>query len=212
MELPFAVIADERRAIADLIATLTPAQLSTPSLCGAWTVQDVATHLLVGPTASIGEFLGVMVRARGRFPRANDLMVDNRRHLDRDALAAELRRVAQSRFTPPGFDWHAPLADLRVHALDITVPLGLTLAVPREPWGEVLEFLLTRKAVGAFVPKGRPPLAVRATDLGWSGGEAGAPEVAGPAAALGAALCGRTALLDDLEGPGAEAISRWLRA
>ena len=143
---PFAVIAAERRALADLVESLDAEQLAVRSLCGAWSVQDVAAHLLVGPTASLREFGVAMLRARGRFEVANDLMVRNRRHLGPAELAALLREHAGSRFTPPTFDWHAPLSDLRIHRLDMTVPLGLEPGMTPEPWPDVLDFLLTPKA------------------------------------------------------------------
>jgi len=39
-------IADERRRVANLVDSLSPEQLATPSLCGDWTVKQVAGHLL----------------------------------------------------------------------------------------------------------------------------------------------------------------------
>ena len=46
------VLADERRATADLLAGLTEEQWAAPSLCPAWTVKDVAVHLV--PTTGKG--------------------------------------------------------------------------------------------------------------------------------------------------------------
>jgi hypothetical protein len=46
-----AAIAAERRGIADLVQSLSPEQLDTPSLCGDWTVRDVAGHLLAAVDA-----------------------------------------------------------------------------------------------------------------------------------------------------------------
>ncbi|HQD23371.1 MAG TPA: maleylpyruvate isomerase N-terminal domain-containing protein, partial [Arachnia sp.] len=65
-------IADERRALADLLDALTPEQLATPSLCGAWTVQQVFGHLTVPLTVGLGGFAAAMLRARGDFDKAND--------------------------------------------------------------------------------------------------------------------------------------------
>lgn len=39
-------ISSERTKLADLLDTLTLEQLRTPSLCGDWTVHQVAGHLL----------------------------------------------------------------------------------------------------------------------------------------------------------------------
>ena len=58
-------IAAERRSLADLLDTLTPEQWAMPSLCGAWTVRDVAVHLSAGPATPTSMFLKAMVRARG---------------------------------------------------------------------------------------------------------------------------------------------------
>jgi uncharacterized protein (TIGR03083 family) len=37
--------ATERLAFVDLLEGLTPEQWATPSLCSAWTVQEVAAHV-----------------------------------------------------------------------------------------------------------------------------------------------------------------------
>ena len=44
----FETIAQERRALADLVDTLSDEQLRTPSLMPTWTVRDVVGHLVLG--------------------------------------------------------------------------------------------------------------------------------------------------------------------
>ena len=39
------LIRTERLVFADYLETLSPDELATPSLCGAWTVQEVGAHL-----------------------------------------------------------------------------------------------------------------------------------------------------------------------
>lgn len=201
-EDPFALITAERLALADLVESLTPAQLATPSLCGRWSVQDVAAHLLVGPTTSLPAFAWEMVRARGSFDRASERVTARLSDLPADQIAAMLREHAGSRFTPPGMDWHAPLADLLVHREDIAVPLDLPHDRPPASWQHALEFLVTPKARGSFVPRGRPEVRLVAEDAGWRHGSAAAPEVRGPAYAVGLVLTGRPAGLPLLTGPG----------
>jgi uncharacterized protein (TIGR03083 family) len=53
----FAVLAEERRATADLLAGLTEEQWAAPSLCSAWTVKDVAVHLVPDTGKGLGEFV-----------------------------------------------------------------------------------------------------------------------------------------------------------
>ena len=204
------LIAAERRWLADLLDTLTPEQWATPSLCGAWSVKEVAVHLTSGPSTSVVTLLKAMAIGRGSFDRANRLLVDWRANAEPEQVAEWLREYAEHRFTPPTMDWHAPFTDLRVHTQDIVVPLGLDAGVPLEPWRDVLGFLVSKAAARGFVPKGRPDLAWTATDLDWSHGTG--PSVAGPAAAVAMVLCGRPALLDRLDGDGLPALREWLGA
>ena len=203
------LIAAERRALADLIDGLTDEQLRTPSLCGKWTVKDVAAHVMVGPTSSAKDLMVALVKARGSFDGASEQLVVWRASMSPAEVAATLRDHADSHFTPPTMDWHAPLTDILVHREDIVVPLGLPSDRPADPWQHSLDFLVTRRARRSFVPGQLPDLTYAATDLEWSHGSG--PVVSGPAAALGAVMCGRAAVLDRLSGPGASTLAAWLR-
>ncbi|MBZ5737469.1 maleylpyruvate isomerase family mycothiol-dependent enzyme [Nocardioides mangrovi] len=204
---PWSQIAAERRSLADLLDGLTAAQWATPSLCGAWTVKEVAVHLTSGPSTSALTLLKAIAAGRGSFDRANQLLVRWRADAEPEQVTAWLREYADHRFTPPTMDWHAPLTDLRIHTQDMLVPLGLDAAASLEPWRDVLDFLVSSAARRGFVPKGRPGLAVTATDLDWSHGSG--ERVAGPARALAMALSGRSALLDQLDGDGVPALRAW---
>ncbi len=205
----WALIAAERRALADLLDGLTDEQLAAPSLCEGWTVKDVAAHVMMGPTGTMREFASAMVRGGGRFGAANRIMVERRRSLSRAEVTALLRDHAESRFTPPTLDWHAPLSDLLIHREDIAGALGLPHDRPADPWAHVLDFLVGPKARRGFVRGALPDLTYAGTDLEWSHGSG--PVVSGPAAALALAICGRTVRLDDLAGPGADRLAAWAR-
>lgn len=200
-------VATERRAFADLLDTLSPAQWEAPSLCGAWTVREVATHMMVGQTGTFAGFLSAMVKARGRFDVANQVLVDRRSSRPTSQIADDFRSHAEHRFAPPTMDWHAPLADLLVHRLDVIVPLGLPSDRPLDAWPEVLGFIVSRKAQMGFTAAGQPALSYRATDVDWTHGAG--PEVSGPAEVLALALTRRAARLDELEGPGAAELRAW---
>lgn len=204
---PWTTIATERRTLADLLATLTDEQWAAPSLCRDWTVRDVAAHLMTGPLGSVAGFLRAMVRARGSFPRANQLLTADRARLPTAVLVADLREHAGSRFTPPTMDWHAPLTDLLVHRLDITTPLGLGSGRPLQPWADALDFLVSGRATRGFLPRGLPALSYAATDVDWSRGSG--PRVEGPVEALALAITRRPARLDELTGPGAGTLWTW---
>ena len=155
---PFALIATERRALADLVDGLDEQQLATPSLCGAWTVKDVAAHLMAAEEGAVTEFLVAWVRSGFSFDRANQRMTAARAGRPVSELTALMREHAESRFTPPTMDWHAPLTDVMIHREDIAVPLGLPSDRPVESWRHVLDFVVTPKARRGF---GARPVARR---------------------------------------------------
>lgn len=123
------IIAEQRRAIAHLLTTLTPAELDSPSLCDGWRIRDVAAHVALAPQppGPLG-MLREAARARGSFHRLNhDLAV---RHADATPdLAAELSAVADSRRLPAVTNYRNIHFDVIVHAQDIAHPLGRTVAV-----------------------------------------------------------------------------------
>jgi uncharacterized protein (TIGR03083 family) len=208
MEL-WADIADERRTLADQLEVLTPDQWATASLCGAWTVRDVAAHLVVPHKTSMVQFLGEFARARGSFERANIAMTARESARATAEIVGDLRRHADSRFAPPGMGAVAPLTDVLVHGQDIRIPLGLPNAEPAERWPPVLDFLVSAKARRGFVAGRLPGLSYRATDVGWSSGSG--EQVSGPAVALALAFTGRDARADQLSGPGAPELRSWIR-
>jgi uncharacterized protein (TIGR03083 family) len=202
---PFALIASERRALADLVDGLSEAQLAAPSLCGAWTVKDVAAHLMAAEDGAVTEFLVAWVRGGFSFDKANQRMTAARASIPVPALTALMREHAESRFTPPTMDWHAPLTDVMIHREDIAVPLGLPSDRPVESWRHVLDFVVSPKARRGFGVRRLPGVRLVASDVDWSHGSG--PEVTGPAASLALAISGRPAGLDALSGPGRESLA-----
>lgn len=199
-------VAAERLAAAELVAGLSAAQLATPSLCGTWTVHEVAGHLAVPFLVPTRQFALGMVRARGSFHRANDRFARAVGTRPAVELAETLRSHANSRFAPPGHGPSAPLTDLLVHGQDIRRPLGLIRELDPERLRIALGLLTSRRAWNGFVPRGRlVGLHLRATDLDWSAGTGA--EVAGPAEALLLAVAGRRVALAELSGAGVAALT-----
>jgi len=202
-----AAIASERRRIADLVDSLSPAQLEVPSLCGEWTVREVAGHLLaaVSPMPA-RQVLGTFVTSGFRLHRANARLAASIAR--RPTLAADLRSHADSRFRAPIVGYPGQLTDLQVHGQDMRRPLGLPHGLDLERVRVSLDFLTGGRALG-FTPRRRlAGLRLEATDLAWSWGAG--PALAGPAEALMMAACGRRAALGDLDGPGVRVLAKRL--
>ncbi|WP_203754865.1 maleylpyruvate isomerase family mycothiol-dependent enzyme [Actinoplanes cyaneus] len=201
------MIADERIRMAELIETLKPSQLYTMSLCEGWTVHEVAAHLCAPWIFGARRIVPAIVRHGFRVHRANaelvrDLAVD----LSAEEIAQQLRLNADFIFPPRIVVPLGQLTDLQVHGQDICRPLGLTRDLVPERMLPSLEFLLSPKARGSFVPRGRlDGLRFIAEDLDWVGGQ-GLLTVRGRGEALLLALTGRPVVLDELTGSGVAAL------
>lgn len=206
---PFAMIAVQRRVVADLMSSLADDQWAAASLCEGWTVREVAAHLVMPFDMSLPSLMWRLAKARGNFNRVSDDYAKAKASAPTASLVATIRSNAEDRFTPPGMGPEAPLTDIVVHGLDIGVPLATIAPVPAETANTVLEFLMTSKATRGFVPDGRVSrLRFESTDTGWSAGSG--PMVSGPAGSLVLALTGRRIGLDGLAGDGVGELDRRL--
>lgn len=199
----WAVIAEQRRVLADLLATLDAPSWERPSLCSDWRVRDVAAHVALTPQSpGVGRIVVLGLRAGGDFQALNrDMAVA---HADRPParLVTELRELAGSRRKPAITTLDNLLFDTLVHVQDIAVPLGLDVAMPPSAAREGAE-RVWRMGWPFWARRRLRGLRLRATDLDWSVG-AGA-EVRGPIRALLLLLTGRTAVArPHLDGPGVE--------
>jgi uncharacterized protein (TIGR03083 family) len=197
----WAVIAEQRRVLADVLAGLPDHQWEQPSLCSQWRVRDVAAHLALTPQSpGLLRILAKGVRARGNFDAVNrDLAVQ---HAARPpaALVAELRDLAEDRRKPAITTLDNLVFDTLVHVQDVALPLGLTVPTPLDAAREGLD-RVWRMGWPFWAKRRLRGLRLTATDVEWTAG-AGA-EVAGPAAALLLLLTGRAAAaLPALTGPG----------
>jgi uncharacterized protein (TIGR03083 family) len=184
------VIADQRRALADLLADLDASDWERPSLCAQWRVKDVAAHLALTPQSpGILRILAHGLRARGDFDAVNrDLAVA---HADRPPaeLVAELRELADSRRKPAITTLDNLLFDTLVHVQDVALPLGVPAAMPLDAaregadrvWRMGWPFWARRRLRG---------IRLVASDVDWTAGEGA--EIRGPVQALLLLLTGRT--------------------
>ncbi|MCE3549854.1 maleylpyruvate isomerase family mycothiol-dependent enzyme [Pseudonocardia sp. RS11V-5] len=199
----WAVIAEGRRELADLLAGLSEHEWERPSLCAQWRVRDVAAHVALTPQSpGMLRIVAAGMRAGGDLQAVNrDLALAHARH-PTTRLVAELRELADSRARPAITTLDNLLFDVLVHVQDVALPLGRTVPMPLAGAREGLDrvwrmgwpFWARRRFRGTrFV----------ATHAGWTAGDAAGAEVRGPAAALLLLLTGRhAAALPRLAGDG----------
>ena len=190
-------IADERRALASALATLTPEQWEAPSLCVGWRVRDVVAHVTMSFRYTLAQVVLEMLKSRGRF----DAMAD--RTARRDAarmstaeLTASMAENVDHPWKPPGGGYVGALSHDLIHGLDITVALGLDRRVPLERVRMVVDNLQPRQV--KFFGVDLDGVQLSASDTAWTFGS-GAPLV-GSAQDLLLVLCGRKLPTGQLEG------------
>ena len=162
-------IAAERRELADLLDTLTPAQWDAPSLCAGWRVREVAAHMSQGFRYPLPRTLLELLKARGSLHRMTDRLARaDAATTPPPRLAAHLRDNAHHPWKPPVGGITAALGHDVVHGLDITAALGLDRRVPEARLRPLLAAINSRtlKFFGADLTG----VQLRATDLDWSYG------------------------------------------
>ncbi len=198
-ERVFAAVADERRAIADLIDTLNPSQLATASLCAGWDVKTVAAHLVSDFADGFWGFAASGIR-HGSIDRGIDALARRRAQAPAAEIAETLRSRADHRLSPPVTGPLSGLTDVLVHGADIRVPLG----IPHQPdpthVARALDFLTGPTQLGFFPHRRLRGIALHDEDTGrtWGDGET----IQGSGVALMLAICGRAVAFDHLAGPG----------
>jgi uncharacterized protein (TIGR03083 family) len=207
----FALVAAERRSLADALDALAPDAWGVPSLCGAWSTHEVAAHLNAPFEIATATFAIAIAKALGNFDKANErVAVDLAKRLDPAACIAGLRANAESRFTPPMFGPEAPLTDTIVHGGDILQPTGGTVTVAPAALAVSLPFLTTAKARRGFGAVDASGLLLAPTDVELVLGDG--ERIEGPGRSMVCALAGRAPFLDDLSGPGVEVLRSRLRS
>ncbi|MFI9380709.1 maleylpyruvate isomerase family mycothiol-dependent enzyme [Kutzneria sp. NPDC052558] len=188
----------ERTELAGLLATLSPREWETPSLCAGWRVRDVVAHMISYDQLDTRTLVDRFTRSAFGLHRANAIGVDELRDVDVSELLALFRRHLAPHGLTSWFGGVLGLEDALVHHQDIRRVLGRPRQIPAERLRPVLRTVALNPAVGG--PWRVRGLRVIATDLGWAAGFG--PVVAGPAEPLLMAIAGRRGITAELTGPG----------
>lgn len=200
-------VSAERHRLADFVADLTDEHWATPSLCAAWTVRDVISHLGTTTRTSVPRMLRAALKARGSFDRMGvDLAAERVAAHTTAELVAQLRESADSRRRIPGSGPMDPLMDLVIHAQDVTRPLGRPYVSPPDVVAACLVYVAVNKFMGA--PQRLVGVRLVSTDTGWTLGDGA--ELRGPDIDLLLVVAGRRAGLAALDGPGVAVVAERL--
>lgn len=188
----------ERKDLAEFLATLEPEQWDEPSLCEGWRVRDVVGHMI--SYEKLG-FVGVarrFAKARLSFSRANDLGVAEAARLSPQQLLNEFNDCLHPRGLTTAFGGMVALVDGFIHHQDIRRGLKTPRDMPVDRLAEVLR--LSPKARPIRAKQRARGLHLVAADCDFELGTG--PLVEGPGEALLLALAGRAGVAAELSGPG----------
>lgn len=196
----------ERAALAEDLVGISPEQWRHGTLCGQWDVEHVVAHL--SAAASIGQWRWISSMLGARFrPDVHNLR-RLREHLGAtpEETLDRFRAIITST-TAPTSDTAAYLGEVVVHAQDIRHPLGLTHIPSVEALTPVAEFFVRRDFA---VPSrsNAAGLELKADDGPFAAGTGSL--VTGSTLALVMVMAGRSAYLEELQGPGLEILRQRL--
>ncbi len=198
------VVHAEREALVRDLEPVAREKWATPSLCEGWDVHDAVAHLVDDARTTRLGFVRHLVAARFDFDRCNAAGIARERHDDPALTLAALRAVL-ARTTSAPAPLPTRLVEAFVHGEDIRRPLAIRRDYPTSHVATAL-----RHQVGTSVKLGGGReraeglrLVADDADLVLGGG----PEVRGPVVSLLLAVSGRVLPPDELNGPGAAALT-----
>ncbi|MFC7489505.1 MULTISPECIES: maleylpyruvate isomerase family mycothiol-dependent enzyme [unclassified Knoellia] len=136
----------ERLALVEDLSGLEASQWDEQSLCGDWTVREVAAHLVNNALTTRLGIVVAMSRARFDFDRQNATGVARALGDSPADTLANLRAVVDRRTGPPA-RLDSRLVEEVVHGEDIRRPLGITRAYAKEGVERALRYQ-ARTSVG----------------------------------------------------------------
>jgi uncharacterized protein (TIGR03083 family) len=193
-------IAEEYRALAELLTSSPVEVWDAPSLCEGWRTREVVAHVTMPARYSTEEFMAELEAAGGDFTRLSTVVAARDAALPVAQLLDDLRSPVLHAWQPPGGGAEAALTHCVIHALDVIEAVPLHRRIPETRIRAVLDLL---SAPGTPNPFGVELSGVRleADDMAWSLGTGDVVSGAGQALVL--VLSGRTVPDGRLGGPAA---------
>ena len=210
-EQAWQVIDAQRLSLAGLLDELSEHEWEQPSLCGGWTVRDVAAHMTL-QQLSARAAIAMMLRYRGDTDRAiREFARQRAAALSTGQIIAAIRAMTGSRRHNFGVTYRETLIDILIHAQDVAIPLGRRHPLPPEAVAAAVTRIWTMRWPPPF-PASRTMqrFQVTATDTAWTAGHG--PAVQAPISAILLLSAGRLVALPQLAGDGAGELTARLTA
>ncbi|MEV6414429.1 maleylpyruvate isomerase family mycothiol-dependent enzyme [Kribbella sp. NPDC051718] len=204
------LIRTERLALIEFLDTLGPAEWATPSLCGEWTVQEVAAHIAWAPVMGPAAMMVPLAKSGFRINKASADIAKQYARRGPAEILSQLRANADSGAKPAGVPLIAGLVDAVIHAIDMRRPLNSSREVPPAAFEPVATFGVQAKwpmtiSVGGSARKRLTGVRLIADGYNWSYGQG--PEVHAEGEAVLRILNGRKTSRDELTGEGADQLA-----
>jgi uncharacterized protein (TIGR03083 family) len=183
-----ASIADEYRALADLLEASDAAVWDAPSLCEGWRTREVVAHMTMPARYPGPAFIAELEAAGGDFTRLSNTVAARDGELPVASLLGDLRSWVLHGWQPPGGGMEGALTHCVIHGLDIIEAVPLKRRVPDERIARVLG-IVAGPGTPNFFGVDLSGVELRADDLDWSCGSGAA--VTGSAQVLALVVCGR---------------------
>src|SRR5690242_8785729 len=112
------MVASEFQQLADFLASATPAQWDTPSLCDGWRVREVVAHMTMAARYDEAAFMAELQDVGFDFTSLSNKLASRDGALDTDQLVANLRSDVMAKWAPPGGGYRGALNHVVIHGLD----------------------------------------------------------------------------------------------
>jgi uncharacterized protein (TIGR03083 family) len=164
------LVSAHRRAFGDVLEGLPEVDWEAPSLCSGWRVREVVAHMTMPFRLSAPRFVGEMLRSRGNFARMADRVARRDAQAPIGMLLDGWRINENNPWKPPGGGLPGALTHDVVHALDVTIPLGIEHPVSEPAMRVVLDNATTPLSLKHFGVD-LAGIRLEADDLDWAYGD-----------------------------------------
>ena len=165
-------IADEYRALADLLEAAEARVWDAPLLCEGWRTREVVADVTMPARYDGPTFMAELEAAGGDFTRLSDVIAARDGALPADTLVADLRSPVLHGWEPPGGGTEGALTHCVIHALDVVEAVPLPRHVPDASIRSVLRSWPRRAHQTCSASTSAPWSCGRTT---WTGHRAPAP-------------------------------------